>query len=162
MLLTMSAADVVDDVDAPAGSFAEWVLVAVAGPEPTTADDWAQDEVAAALRLSTGSARNRVRLARALTEDSPALTALPDDGEVPFRHALAAVELCAGLPRDAVARVQARVLPEAPAQSIAEFRRSLRRAVLATPRSRRRRRRSTRSPTTSAFASTRWPTGWPS
>ncbi|HET9187133.1 MAG TPA: hypothetical protein VFN80_04220, partial [Acidothermaceae bacterium] len=40
--------------------------VAAAGPEPTTADDWARDEVAAALRLSTGAARNKVHLARTL------------------------------------------------------------------------------------------------
>lgn len=105
--------------------------VAVAGPEPVTADDWAQDEVAAALRLSSRSAQNRVHLARTLTEELPGLTKLLHAGEVSFRHALAAVELCAGLPHEAVAAVEKRVLPKAADQSIALFRRSLRRAVLA-------------------------------
>ncbi|HEX7105789.1 MAG TPA: DUF222 domain-containing protein [Acidothermaceae bacterium] len=106
-------------------------VVAAAGPEPTTADDWAKDEVAAALRLSIRSAHNKVHLARVLTEELPGVTRLLDAGEVTFRHALAAVELCAGLPRDAVAKVEQRVLPKAPDQSIAQFRRSVRRAVLA-------------------------------
>lgn len=105
--------------------------VAVAGPEPTAPDDWAQDEVAAALRLSTGSARNKIALARALTDDLPGVSELLEAGEITFRHALAAVELCAGLPRDAIAAVEKRVLPKAREQSLAQFRRSLRRAVLA-------------------------------
>ena len=105
--------------------------VAAAGPEPTTANDWAQDEVAAALRLPTRSAHNKIQLARTLTEALPGVNALLRAGEITFRHALAAVELCAGLPRDAVAKVEAKVLPKAPDRSLAQFRRSLRRAVLA-------------------------------
>ncbi len=105
-------------------------VVAAAGPEPTTADDWAQDEVAAALRLSTRSAHNTVHLARTLTDELPGVTRLLAAGEVTFRHALAAAEVCAGLPRDTVAAVEAAVLPKAAAQTVPAFRRSLRRAVL--------------------------------
>jgi hypothetical protein len=105
--------------------------VAAAGPEPTTRDDWANEEVAAVLRLPTRSAHNKVHTARTLCEDLPATLALLAEGEVTWRHALAAVEECAPLDRAQAAAVEAVVLPKAPAQSPQAFRRSLRRAVLA-------------------------------
>jgi hypothetical protein len=104
---------------------------AAAGPEPTTRDDWAQADVAAVLRLSTRSAHNKVHLARTLTQELPTTTELLAAGEITWRHAAAAVEECAGLPREAVAAVEKRVLPKAPDQSLPAFRRALRRAVIA-------------------------------
>ncbi len=104
---------------------------AAAGPEPTTRDDWANEEVAAVLRLPTRSAHNKVHTARALTEELPAVTRLLAAGEITWRHAAAAVEECAGLPPEAVALVERRVLPKASEQSLPAFRRALRRAVIA-------------------------------
>ena len=85
--------------------------VAVAGPEPTTRDDWVQDEVAACLRLSTRAAHNKVHLARVLIEEMPATFDLLEAGEITWRHAMAVVEECAGLDRAQAAAVQARCCP---------------------------------------------------
>jgi hypothetical protein len=107
------------------------VLAAVAGPEPTNADDWVVEEIAAALKLSSVAARQRVHTARTVTRELPGTQEMLAAGEISFRHALAAVDLCGPLAPAGRAAVEARVLPKAGHKSVAEFRRSLRRAILA-------------------------------
>ncbi|MGH8889195.1 MAG: DUF222 domain-containing protein [Acidothermaceae bacterium] len=105
--------------------------VAVAGPEPTTEDDWARDEIGVALKMSARAVQQRVHLARMLIESLPGTQELLASGQISMRHALAMVELCAPVPAAVLSKVEARVLGKAPNQSVASFRRSVRRAIIA-------------------------------
>ena len=105
--------------------------VAVAGPEPATDDDWAGDEIGVALKMSARGVSQRVHLARMLTQSLPGTQQLLASGQISMRHALAMVELCAPAPAAVLPEVESRVLTKAPAQSVASFRRSVRRAIIA-------------------------------
>jgi hypothetical protein len=107
------------------------VLVAAVGLEPADEDDWAVEEVAAALKVSGRVARNRVQAARALVGTLPETQAALDAGELSLRHALAVVDECALLDREESAAVEAQVvvLPGAGERAVGDFRRKLRRAV---------------------------------
>jgi hypothetical protein len=107
------------------------VLAAAAGPEPLTSDDWVQDEIAAAIRLSGRAAQQRIHVARMLTESLPQTQALLAAGVLSWRHALVMVEASARLDRPTIELLEARVLPTAAQKTAAEFNRAVRRAVLA-------------------------------
>ena len=114
-------------------------LLAVSGPEPEPEivdgvrsferDDWSRDEIAAALGISTRAAGSAVQTARVLGRCLDATQARLDAGEISWRHAQTLVDECAGLPDWAVRAVEARVIQRAPQQTVANFKRSVRRAV---------------------------------
>jgi len=116
-------------------------LLAIAGqePEPDLAgdtrrferDDWARNEIAAALGVSTRAAGSRLHTARLLDRCLPTTQALLGAGAITWRHVQALIDECAGLPDETVRAVEARVITRAPQQTAANFRRSVRRAVLA-------------------------------
>jgi len=103
--------------------------VAVAGAGPSTDHDFGADEVAVAMRLSSRGAQQRVHVARMLTQSLPGTHALLAAGQISTRHGLAMAELCAPVSEEGLHGVEARVLGRAPTQSVAEFRRSIRRAI---------------------------------
>lgn len=114
-------------------------LLAVAGPEPDIVDgprgferdDWARDEIAAALGASTRGAAARVHTSRVLDRCLKATQDRLDAGDITWQHAQVLVDECTGLPDSAVCAVEARVIDRAPSQTVANFRQSVRRAVLA-------------------------------
>jgi Domain of unknown function (DUF222)/HNH endonuclease len=106
-------------------------IAAAAGAEPTTDDDWVRDELAVATRMSGRTTQNRIHVARMLTRCLPGTHAMLQSGAISHWHGLAMVELCAGLPEEFLPYVERRVLPKAPRQSVGEFRRSVRRVLLA-------------------------------
>ncbi|MDP9396781.1 MAG: HNH endonuclease [Actinomycetota bacterium] len=114
-------------------------LVAVAGAVPSRSpgapylcvDEPQREEVAAALRLSGATAQARIELARALTGRLPGTLAALGAGEISARHAAAVAEATAALSAEQALVVEARVLPRASSQTVAELRRSTRREVLA-------------------------------
>ncbi|NHC13057.1 DUF222 domain-containing protein [Motilibacter deserti] len=106
-------------------------------PESAAAEHWsgqdaAEAEIGAALRWSLPTVTTRLRQAAALTgRCAPTLVEL-ERGRIEPRQASAVVDAVAQLQdADAVAQVQERLLPRAPEQTVAQTRRSLRRAVLA-------------------------------
>ena len=101
----------------------------VAGPEALIHDDPVRDEVAAALGLSRQAADNRIHTARTLADTLPGTRELLEAGEISTRHALVMVDECAALDGPAAEQVEKKVLANAPHQTAAAFRRSVRRAV---------------------------------
>ena len=108
------------------------------GPVPITAaqvetDRVVSEDVRLALRLSIMGTVQRIAEARALRFMLPGTAALLAGGHVSARHVARIVEQVsdAELTADQAAQVEARVLPRAPDQSVAEFTRSLTRAVAA-------------------------------
>lgn len=106
-------------------------LIAVVGTKAVCEDDWVREEVACALRLSGRAAQNRIHAARTLTTLLPNTLALLEEGTISIRHALAFVDECRDLEEATITAVEARVLPKAPHQTAAAFRRSIQRAILA-------------------------------
>jgi Domain of unknown function (DUF222) len=103
----------------------------VCGPTPAAgADDWNTDLVAAALGMTTGGARKRVAVTRAITEQLPACRAALAAGDMSYYHACVVVEAIDGLDADAVVQVDALVAAKVPGQAWVAFRRCLRAAVL--------------------------------
>lgn len=92
--------------------------------------EWVSLDLAAALRLSAGTAQRRLQVARQLTDRLPGTCAALAGGTIGYWHATAIVEVTESLPADSAARVEERVLRRAGGQSVAELRRSLRRAVI--------------------------------
>jgi hypothetical protein len=88
-------------------------------------------EVGVALRLPPATVNGRIFTARELTHRLPAALAELDAGLISYRHAVVLAEAVAPLSDELATRVQARVLPRAREQSVAAFRRSVHRAVLA-------------------------------
>jgi hypothetical protein len=105
-------------------------LVTVAGIEPLTGDDFAREEVAAALGLSGRSASNRLATARMLLDTLPATYELLRCGQLSVWQAPAMVEECGPLDRRTTEGIEASVLPGAEQLTLAAFRRRLRRAIL--------------------------------
>ncbi len=104
-------------------------LVAAAGPKPANGDDWAVEEVAAAIKISGRAARGRVEAARVIVGSLPATREALEFGEVSLRHALAVVDEVALLDDDQAREVESRVVPGAGNRTVGGFRRKLRRAV---------------------------------
>lgn len=112
-------------------------LLGVLATDPPTVslpgrDDrqWVVEDVGCALRLSPGVARARLAEAAELRRLPDATRAL-DNGSISVEHVRALVEATQPLTDEVAAAVQSRVLDRARDQSVASFRRSVRRAVLA-------------------------------
>jgi hypothetical protein len=99
--------------------------------EPGSLTDWASDEVATALRQSTGTATFRTRQASALVERLPATLALWEAGLLDQRRVSVITDGVAALSDEHAAKVEARVLPRAPHQTAAQLRAALQRAIIA-------------------------------
>ncbi|NHC46925.1 DUF222 domain-containing protein [Motilibacter aurantiacus] len=107
-------------------------------PEPgsAAAEHWsarqaAEAELGAALRWAPATVATRLRQASELTGRCALTLQELEAGRIEQRQAAAVVEACAPLDDDAAHAVQQRVLPHATEQTVAQTRRSLRRAVLA-------------------------------
>lgn len=98
---------------------------------PALDKQWVREDVACAARISPVTAAARLHTATALVTRLPATLALMAAGEISLRHATRLVDAVTGLSPAVTAKVEARVLPRAPRQTVAQFAESLRRAVLA-------------------------------
>ncbi|HJQ42662.1 MAG TPA: DUF222 domain-containing protein, partial [Jatrophihabitantaceae bacterium] len=92
--------------------------------------DWTVEEIGAALRISSGWAADRLGFARELKR-MPRLFELLRAGAVTFMHARNAAREMLQLDQEQVDAVLDRVLERATEQTVGEFTRSVRRAVLA-------------------------------
>jgi hypothetical protein len=101
----------------------------VAGPEALIHDDPVRDEVAAALGLSRQAADNRIHVARTLADTLSGTRELLEAGQISTRHAMVMVDECGALDKPTAENIERRVLANAPHQTAAAFRRSVRRAV---------------------------------
>ena len=102
----------------------------VAGASASDDDDWASEEIAAALHLSGRSAAQRVHIARLLHTRLPRLAAALEAGVISWRHVVVFVDECTNLPAATLPAVEARVIDRAGRQTPAEFTRAVRRAVI--------------------------------
>ena len=91
----------------------------------------ARHEVGAALRLSPATAARRTQIADQLTRRAPDALAQLRAGEITYVQAAHLAQTIEPLPDELAAAVCARVLPRAPEQTAAEFRRAVARALLA-------------------------------
>ena len=105
-------------------------LLAALDAGDSSRDGFTRDAVAAALRVPPASMRTKMMLARELAERLPDTMALLQCGMISQRHALDLADATRALDADTAAEVEARVLPRAPEQTQAQFRASVRRAVL--------------------------------
>ena len=99
--------------------------------EVLSADDWTREEVAAALHLSACTADRRLQVARMLVRRLSGVRRALETGSVDYRKAAAIAEATEHLDDAGALAVEARVLPKAPDQTLAELRRTLRRVVIA-------------------------------
>jgi hypothetical protein len=91
--------------------------------------NWVREDVACALRMSGRTAARRLAVAQTLAERLPATLKLLDRGQVGYLHAAFLAESVFALNEKQARAVEERVLPRAPEQTLAEFQRSVRRAV---------------------------------
>jgi hypothetical protein len=77
------------------------------------------------------AAGNKLAVAERLTTELPLTMASLEAGQISFRHALVLADAVLDLQPDEVAAVEARVIEKASEQTVAQFTRSVRRAVLA-------------------------------
>jgi Domain of unknown function (DUF222) len=125
---------------ADAGQLA--VLAAFAARRSGRDREFADDEVALALRLTRWSAAGRMELAEALAERLPATFAALRDGRIDQIRARAVADATLNLSDQAARAVEEAVLPKAERQNSSEVRRSARRAaVRADPAAAEKRRR---------------------
>ena len=94
-----------------------------------TARHWVRDEVACALRLSPQTAAARLADAADLTTRLPATLAAVQSGQITLPHARALLDAVRTLPDPAATAVETTVLTRAARQTLAEFKRSVTRAV---------------------------------
>ncbi len=104
------------------------VLAAMAADD-TSEDRWVREEVGCALRLSTVTAQRRLAVAEVLAGTLAATGRALRRGRISYLHAMTLAEATYGLDAETAVAVQDRVLPRAGGQTLAEFKRSLRRAV---------------------------------
>ena len=93
---------------------------------------WAPDEVGLALTLSRGTAAARLERSLRLAQVLPATLAAWDAGRIDQAKVTAIHDATLALSDTAAQAVQDRVLPKAPAQTLAQLRAALERAVIAT------------------------------
>jgi hypothetical protein len=98
---------------------------------PSRCSEFAPDEVALALRLSRMTATGRLVMAQTLVEELPATLAAWETGVIDSLKARAITETAYLLPAQQRSALEARVLPRAGTQTIAQLRAALTRAVLA-------------------------------
>lgn len=109
-------------------------LVNVGGPAPQRAeeDDWARDEVACALRLSSTTAGSRLDVARELCGRLSRTGGALEAGVIGYWHAQSMASTLASHPDDVAHAVQHEVLKGGHAdETLANFRKRLQRAVIA-------------------------------
>ncbi|HKE52538.1 MAG TPA: DUF222 domain-containing protein, partial [Actinomycetes bacterium] len=94
-------------------------------------EDWTREEVAAALRLSGHTAQRRIDTARDLGTRLPGTLQALAAGDLSYLQAVVIAEATRDLTDAAAAQVEQRVLARAAAQTVAELRRTVSRAVLA-------------------------------
>jgi hypothetical protein len=92
---------------------------------PSVASPYAPDEVGIALRWARGTAAARLGTARRLLDVLPATHTLWESGRIDTLKARAIDDATVVLSPDLAVAVQARVLPRAPEQSLAELRAAL-------------------------------------
>ncbi len=97
---------------------------------PSRASEFAPDEIGVALRLSRTTAANRLVMAETLIADLPGTLAAWQAGTIDSLKARAITETSYLLPREQRGALEARVLPRAGQQTIAQLRAALARAVL--------------------------------
>lgn len=108
------------------------VIAAVAGPAPTSSDDWAREEVALAMQWSPSEGGRQVHAARDMAGGRLPMTwQLLASGEVSLQHALAVADVTARLSDELARAVDLQVSWRAPEQSVGELRAAVRRAVIA-------------------------------
>ncbi|HEU0087227.1 MAG TPA: DUF222 domain-containing protein [Pseudonocardiaceae bacterium] len=98
---------------------------------PARYSGYAPDEVALALRLSRTTVANRMAMAQQMVAELPATLAAWRAGTIDTRKAQAITETSYVLSRQQCAALEARVLPRAGSQTLAQLRAALVRAVLA-------------------------------
>jgi uncharacterized protein DUF222/HNH endonuclease len=104
---------------------------------PALDKQWVREDVACAKRISPQTAVHKLHNATDLVTKLPATLALLGAGQISLQHAYRLVEAVRGLPQPVVAKIEARVLPRAPRQTVPQFAASVQRAVLALdPRAR--------------------------
>ncbi len=92
-------------------------------------DRWVREEVGCALRLSTVTTQRRLAVAETLTGTLAETGRALRRGRISYLHAMTLAEATYGLDDQTAVAVQARALRRANGQTLAEFKRSLRRAV---------------------------------
>ena len=111
------------------------VLAALDG-EPLTwsggaSADFTQEQVGAALRLSPGTAADRLAIARVLTEKLPTTSERLARGEITYLQAKSLAEAVAPFADEIAAAIEQRALRRAGDQTLSQFKASVRRALLA-------------------------------
>ena len=104
------------------------VLAAMAADDGS-ADRWVREEVGCALRLSALTAQRRLAVAETLTGALAGTGRALHRGRISYLHAMTLAEAVYPLDADTAVAVQDRVLARAGGQTLAEFKRSVRRAV---------------------------------
>ena len=104
-------------------------LLAVMAAEDNSQDRWVREEVGCALRLSGLTAQRRLAIAQTLTGVLAETGQALHRGRIGYLHAMTLAEAVYPLDASTATAVQARVLPRAGRQTLAEFKRSVRRAV---------------------------------
>src|ERR1700710_907469 len=105
-------------------------LLAALDAGDTTKDGFTRDHVAVALRVPPGSMRTRMTAATDLTTRLPATLELLRSGQISQRHAIDLADATRSLTPESTATVEASVLARAAEQTVAQFRASVKRAVL--------------------------------
>lgn len=105
-------------------------LIATMAADDPDGKQWAQEDVAAALRLSPRSAGNRMALAEAATTRFPAMAKLLEAGRVTLAQMRSLDEHTAKLADEQASLVESMVLDHAQRQTVGEFTRTVKRKVL--------------------------------
>ncbi|MGY1744755.1 DUF222 domain-containing protein [Blastococcus sp. SYSU D00695] len=95
----------------------------------TAVSEWAVAEIAARLQVSTSAAATLLVEAVEMAEHLPGTLAALEAGDITWAQARALVELVRPVAADKKSAVEARVLPRAPRQTVAQLRECTRRAV---------------------------------
>jgi hypothetical protein len=116
-----------------AGLTPQAVASAPAESELERDPDWIADQVACALRLSSRTAADKLRVAEALNAMLPGTRKLLREGRITALQASAMADavIVGSLDAEGAAEVERRILDRAPEQTLAELKRAVRRAVLA-------------------------------
>jgi hypothetical protein len=100
-----------------------------ADPADRTGASWVREDVACALRLSGVTAQSRLHTATDLAHRLPRTLRLLDHGAISYLHARALTDAVTALDPKTATEVETRVLAKAGEQTLANFKRSLTRAV---------------------------------
>ena len=104
-------------------------VLAVMAADDRSDDQWVREEVGCALRLSGVTAQRRLAVAETLVESLPGALRSLQSGAISYLHAMTLTEAVYGLDAEVATAVETRVLARAGEQSLANFKRSVARAV---------------------------------